>query len=66
MLHYYSSYIRKAFDLAQDLRNIFEKATDKIFGLARLARWHEKVNESGFKSGKYLFYFRAKKKDHHF
>jgi hypothetical protein len=32
------------------LRNIFEKTTDKIIGLQRLARWHEKVNQSGFKS----------------
>jgi transposase len=42
--------IEKAYDLAQDLRNIFEKTTDKIIGLSRLARWHEKVNQSGFKS----------------
>jgi transposase len=42
--------IQKAYDLAQDLRNIFEKTTDKIIALGRLARWHEKVNQSGFKS----------------
>jgi transposase len=42
--------IEKAYDLAQDLRNIFEKTTDKVIGLSRLARWHEKVNQSGFKS----------------
>ena len=42
--------IEKAYDLAQDLRNIFEKTTDKIIGLSRLARWHEKVNQSGFKA----------------
>ena len=42
--------IEKAYDLAQDLRNIFEKTTDKIIGLSRLAKWHEKVNQSGFKS----------------
>jgi hypothetical protein len=42
--------IQKAYDLAQDLRNIFETTTDKIIGLERLARWHEKVNQSGFKS----------------
>ncbi|MFV8343552.1 transposase, partial [Flavobacterium sp. XS2P39] len=39
-----------AYDLAQDLRNIFENVTDKIIGLSRLAKWHEKVNQSGFKS----------------
>jgi transposase len=32
------------------LRNIFEKTSDKIIGFARLAKWHEKVNQSGFKS----------------
>ncbi|WP_232505676.1 transposase [Flavobacterium crassostreae] len=42
--------IEKAYDLAQDLRNIFEKTTDKIIGFAKLAKWHEKVNQSGFKS----------------
>ena len=42
--------IKKAYDLAQDLRHIFEKTTDKVIGLSRLARWHEKVNQSGFKS----------------
>jgi transposase len=41
--------IQKTYDLAQDLRNIFEKQPNKI-GLGRLARWHEKVNQSGFKS----------------
>jgi len=42
--------IEKAHDLAQDLRSIFEKTTDKIIGPSRLAKWHEKVNQSGFKS----------------
>jgi transposase len=42
--------IEKAYSLAQELRNIFEKTTDKIIGLSRLAKWHEKVNQSGFKS----------------
>lgn len=42
--------IQKAYNLTQDLRNIFEKTTDKIIGLSRLAKWHEKVNQSGFKS----------------
>jgi hypothetical protein len=27
--------IQKAYDIAQDLRNIFEKTTDKIIGLGR-------------------------------
>jgi transposase len=42
--------IQKAYDLTQELRNIFEKTIDKIVGFARLAKWHEKVNQSGFKS----------------
>ncbi|WP_291098049.1 MULTISPECIES: transposase [unclassified Flavobacterium] len=41
--------IEKAYNLAQELRNIFENTTDKIIGLSRLARWHEKVSHSGFK-----------------
>ena len=53
MGHYYSNCIpisKKAYDLAQDLRNIFEKATDKIIGFSRWAKWYEKVNQFGFKS----------------
>ncbi len=42
--------IYKAYNLTQDLRTIFEKTTDKIIGFAKLAKWHEKVNQSGFKS----------------
>lgn len=42
--------IQKTYDLAQGLRNIFENTTDIIIGFARLAKWHEKVNQSGFKS----------------
>jgi transposase len=42
--------IEKAYNLAHELRNIFEKTTDKIIGLSRLAKWHEEVNQSGFKS----------------
>jgi len=42
--------IIKAYNLTQDLRNIFEKTTDKILGFAKLAKWHEEVNKSGFKS----------------
>jgi hypothetical protein len=41
---------KKAYDLAQDLRNIFEKTTDKIIGLSRLQDGMKKVNQSGFKS----------------
>ncbi len=43
-------HIDKAYGLAQDLRNVFENTTDKIYGLSRLAKWHEKVNQCQFKS----------------
>lgn len=42
--------IHKAYNLTQELRTIFEKTSDKIIGYAKLAKWHEKVNQSGFKS----------------
>jgi transposase len=42
--------IQKAYNLTQELRNIFETTTDKKVGFARLAKWHEKENQSGFKS----------------
>lgn len=42
--------IQKAYKLPQELRIIFEITTDKIVGFARLVIWHEKVNQSGFKS----------------
>ncbi|HEV7379248.1 MAG TPA: transposase [Dyadobacter sp.] len=42
--------LKKAYDLAQELSNIFTNTTQKIYGLTRLAKWHEKVRQSGFKS----------------
>jgi len=33
-----------------DLSKIFENTEDKLYGLTRLAKWHEKVRQSGFKS----------------
>jgi hypothetical protein len=38
---------KRTYDLAQDLRNIFEKQQIKLLDYQRLARWHEKVNQSG-------------------
>ncbi|WP_338877136.1 hypothetical protein WBJ53_00730 [Spirosoma sp. SC4-14] len=32
------------------MSHIFENTTDKLYGLARLARWHEKVRQAGFKA----------------
>jgi len=42
--------IYKGYNLTQELRGIFENTTDKIIGFAKLAKWHEKVYQSGFKS----------------
>ena len=42
--------IERAYKLSQELSGIFERTTEKIYGLTRLALWHEKVRQSGFKS----------------
>jgi len=42
--------IEQAYRLAQQLSWIFENTNEKIFGYTRLAQWHEKVAQSGFKS----------------
>lgn len=42
--------LKKAYDLAQELSNIFTNTKEKIYGLTRLAYWHEKVRQSGFNS----------------
>lgn len=42
--------LNKAYDLAQELSWIFTNTKEKIYGLTRLARWCEKVEQSGFKS----------------
>jgi transposase len=34
--------IEKAYQLYQHLRNVFQNTTDKIYGLSKLAKWHEK------------------------
>lgn len=41
--------LKKAYELTMSLSHIFENTTDKLYGLARLAKWHEKVRQSGFK-----------------
>ena len=42
--------LKEAYDLSMGLSNIFENTTDKVYGLARLARWEEKVRQAGFKA----------------
>ncbi len=42
--------IKTAYDLTTSLSKIFTDTTDKIWGLTRLAKWHEKVRQVGFKA----------------
>lgn len=42
--------LKRAYELSQGLSYIFENTTDKLYGLARLAKWHEKVRQAGFKA----------------
>lgn len=42
--------IQKAYSLSQQLSQIFVKTKEKIYGYTRLAKWHEAVAQSGFKS----------------
>lgn len=42
--------IKQAHDLTMSLSYIFENTQDKLYGLTRLAKWHEKVRQAGFKS----------------
>ncbi len=42
--------LKKAYDLAQELSWIYSNTKEKIYGLTRLAKWCEKVEQSGFKS----------------
>lgn len=44
------SNIQSAYSLSQSLSMIFSQTKDKIFSIAKLAQWHEKVRQSGFKS----------------
>ncbi len=41
--------LKKAYDLSCDLRRIYESTDKRIFGFTRLAKWYEKVRQSGFK-----------------
>lgn len=42
--------LKTAYGLSMGLSLIFENTKDKVFGLANLARWYEKVRQSGFKT----------------
>lgn len=41
--------IEKAYELTLELSNVFNQTTDKLYGLTRLARWHENIRQAGFK-----------------
>jgi transposase len=42
--------LKNAYLLTQELSQIFSNTTEKIYGLTRLARWCEKIEQSGYKS----------------
>jgi transposase len=42
--------LKNAYLLTQELSQIFSNTTEKIYGLTRLARWCEKVEQAGYKS----------------
>ncbi|QYS87904.1 transposase [Flavobacterium oreochromis] len=42
--------IEIAYQLSIELSNIFQNTTNKIYAYTKLAKWHEKVNQTGFKA----------------
>lgn len=50
ILFYLYPDIYAAYQLAQQLKVIFEQTKDKIYAYTKLAKWHETVNQAGFKS----------------
>lgn len=42
--------LREAYDIAQKLSWIYATTHDKLYAFARLAKWNEKVEQSGFKA----------------
>jgi transposase len=50
LLFKYYPDIEEAYILSQQLNWIFENTKEKIYGYTRLAQWHERVAQSGFKS----------------
>lgn len=50
LLFYKYPMIEKAYDMTHELSWIFTNTKDKIYGLTRLAKWCEKVEQSGFKT----------------
>lgn len=42
--------LNEAYSLSMELSQIFDGTTEKLLGLAKLAKWHEKVRQAGFKA----------------
>lgn len=42
--------LKLAYQLSIELANIFQNTTNKLYAYTKLAKWHEKVSQSGFKS----------------
>nr|WP_262910938.1 transposase [Sphingobacterium sp. SRCM116780] len=49
LFEYYPD-LKRAYNLSIELSNIYQNTTDKLYGMTRLAKWHEKVRVSGFRS----------------
>ena len=54
--------LQRAYHLAMELGKVYDKSEDKLYGLTRLAKWHEKVRQSGFK----VFNTIARSIQHHY
>jgi transposase len=42
--------IKQAYQLSIELSNIFQNTTNKLYAYTKLAKWHEKVSQAGFKT----------------
>ena len=42
--------IKIAYQLTMELSNIFQNTTNKVYAYAKLAKWHEKVRQTGYKA----------------
>lgn len=42
--------LERAYNLSLELGNVYDKTDDKLYGLTRLAKWHEKLRQAGFKA----------------
>lgn len=54
--------LKTAYKLSFGLSQIFQNTTEKLFALANLAKWHEKVRQTGFKT----FNTIARSIEHHY